>query len=57
MFLYDGVLCRVINENERGDKEIEVLEMCPWPNAPEVGSKFWVKSDDKYLPGNEGCEQ
>lgn len=48
MSTYDGVLCVVVDENEKGDLELEVVEMMPWPNAPEVGYRFWIKADDEY---------
>lgn len=49
MLIYDGVLCKVVDENEKGHLELEVVELAPWPNAPEVGSRFWVPGDDKYI--------
>lgn len=49
MTTYDGVLCAVVDENENGDLELEVLEAMPWPNAPEVGTRFWIKADDEYF--------
>lgn len=49
MIIYDGVLCKVVDTNKRGDLELEVMEMMTWENSPEVGTRFWVPSDDKYL--------
>lgn len=49
MTTYDGVLCAVVDENDSGDLELEVLELMPWPGAPEVGRRFWIKSDDEYF--------
>lgn len=53
MIIYDGVLCKVINTNEKGDLELEVLEMMPWENAPDIGSRFWVPGDDEHLGQKE----
>lgn len=49
MTTYDGVLCRVVDENEKGDLELEVLELMPWDNAPEVGTRFWINANDEYF--------
>ena len=49
MIIYDGVLCKVVDTNENGDLELEVMEMMPWVSAPQVGARFWVPSDDEYL--------
>lgn len=47
----DGVPVKIIAENTRGDLELEVTEKMPWESSPDVGDRFWVPGDDKYLKG------
>jgi hypothetical protein len=49
MTTYDGVLCKVVDEDEKGHLELEVIEAMPWNYAPEVGSRFWITPDDEYF--------
>lgn len=49
MTMYDGVPVKIVNRNERGDVEIEVVEQMPWEAAPIIGSRFWVPENDPYL--------
>lgn len=49
MKTYDGVPVKIVNWNERGDLELEVTEKMPWESSPDVGDRFWVNGDDKYL--------
>lgn len=51
MSMYDGVPVKIIAENTRGDLELEVTEKMPWESSPDVGDRFWVTGDDKYLKG------
>lgn len=48
---YDGVPVKIVNRNERGDVEVEVMERMPWYDSPDVGDRFWVNGDDEYLKG------
>lgn len=46
---YDGVPVIIFEKNQKGDLHVEVIKKMPWENSPDVGSKFWVTGDDKYL--------
>lgn len=45
---YDGVKC-TIPELMQKSALLEVAELAPWDNAPEVGSRFWVNFDDEHF--------
>lgn len=52
MTTYDGVPVKIVNRNERDDVELEVTEKMPWESSPDIGDRFWVPGDDKYLKVN-----
>ncbi len=47
--LYDGVPVVICEKNQKGELHLEVTKKMPWKNSPELGEKFWVNGDDKYL--------
>lgn len=51
-YTYDGVPVKIVSRNNRGDVELEVTEKMPWQASPNIGDRFWIPCNDKYLKGN-----